>query len=367
MKTNSIFLLLFVNSILINLNAQKLNDRYYHLIGEASDKTSILADITIAGGRVEGICTISNDQITNKSTSFHVSGRCDENLKSITFKESDNPEGSWFSLVMDKVGKFNGIWKPSNRQDSVKCQLMEKYPEGSIQFLTYSKALSHTLFPMLKESPRASYRIVIAEAEKGAGLPALDSVNLRMLDLFFHREKAGERFDSIIKKESDRYFAQYIEQNTDNYTVTDKSNTFCWDKHQTVCVYHNARNILSFGVKNYAFSGSGKGMTVKKYANLSLKDGTSITLEDCFSPGYEPTLSHLIVNEIKRKYLGDVSGSLTEAGFYREEIEPTENFYITANSFVFVYNSYEIATAEVGAVEVVISFSQMSDFLLSRN
>jgi len=344
---------------------QRITDKYGHYTGMAGSQVNITLDITLAGSRVEGVFSFDRGgDSAQKAGSFLVDGRWDGLKKQLIMRETNNPDGASFVLSSDDFVNYRGWWSSGEDAEKFSCELVESYPAGSIQFLTHSKALSHTLFPMLKESPRASYRVVVTEAELGAPAPILDSVNTHMLGLFFNRKPTGEAFDAIIMNESNRYFTQYADQNTDNYSITDKSNTFSWDKHQTVCIFHNAHNIVSFGVKNYAFSGSGKGMIVKKYANVSLRNGALLSLNDLFSDGFEPVLRQLILKGIKMKYLGNVTESLITAGFYHEEINPTDNFYMTAQELVFVYNPYEMATPEKGAIEVAIPLSQMSDFLL---
>lgn len=341
---------------------QKVQDSYRHYTGKIGSAISVTLDIVIAGNLADGIYSYSNPQQPDSRKSIQVNGRWDVVKKQLRLEEFGNPDGSAFVLSITGNG-LSGTWKPAEQDVELPCTLTEEYGDGTITFRTYSKALSHTLFPMMKTSPRASYLIVIPEASAGAQPEVLDSINRQVSMLYFNRFQEGEGFDQIIESEKSRYFQQYVDQNLDNYTTTDRSNTFCWDKHMSLSVMVNENYIVSLGVKVYAFTGSGKGMTVKKYMTMSSKTGRRIGLNDLFTGDYKALVESLILKEIKSSFSLGPNESLTDKGFFAENISITENFYLTSNSIGFCYNPYEIAGSSVGAVEVVIPVSAVTAYL----
>ncbi|OFY09067.1 MAG: hypothetical protein A2X11_02185 [Bacteroidetes bacterium GWE2_42_24] len=341
---------------------QKILDSYHHYTGKIGNSIDVTLDIVIAGNLAEGIYSYSNIQQPDNKKSIQITGRWDVVKKHFRLEEFGNPDGSTFILTKLENG-LSGTWKPAEQDVELPCSLAENYNDGSLTFKTYSKALSHTLFPMMKTSPRASYRIVIPEAIAGAQRNVLDSINKQVSLLYFNRLQEGEGFDNIIEAERTRYFQQYVDQNLDNYTTTDQSNTFCWDKHLSLNVMHNENDILSLGVKLYAFTGSGKGMIVKKYLTMSAKTGQRFSLNELFDGDYKGQIENLILNEVKVKFNLGQNELLTEKGFFAENVSVTENFYLTSNSIGFCYNPYEIAGASVGAIEIVIPISSIASYL----
>lgn len=357
------FLLPVVLTMLVTAAfGQKIQDSYRHYTGKIGNSINVTLDIVIAGNLAEGIYSYSNPQQPDNRKSIQVTGRWDVVEKHLRLEEFGNPDGSAFILSIMGNG-LSGTWKPAEQDVELPCTLTEEYGDGSVTFKTYSKALSHTLFPMMKTSPRASYLIVIPEALAGAQPGVLDSINSQISMLYFNRLPKGEGFDKMIETEKSRYFQQYVDQNLDNYTTTDQSNTFCWDKHMSLTVMLNEKYTLSLGVKVYAFTGSGKGMTVKKYLTMSAGTGRRIGLSDLFTGDYKAQIESLILKEIRASFSLGQNESLTEKGFFTENVSITENFYLTSNSIGFCYNPYEIAGSSIGAVEVVIPVSAVAAYL----
>lgn len=351
----------------VSVNAQNFPDGYKHYEGTINPDISLILDLVVAGNRAEGVYTYRKDNAMKEYKTIQIAGRWDVVSRSMTLKEYSSAEGSAFefSMVHGKPDQLEGQWQPTGHEVSLACHVNESYPEGTIRFKTHSKALSYTLFPMMKESPKASYRIVCVEALGGGGLAVSDSVNVWMKRLFFGSEKTTLDFASAIEQESQRYFEHYADQNQDNYTMADKSSTFCWDKHLTINITHNAQQILSFIVKQYAFTGSGKGMTVRKTLCLRSETGKRLLLND-FIPleSDRIKLEEIINQEVRVKYDLGSSVPLTEKGFFADRLPLTENFALTSDQIIFFYNPYEVANATVGSIEISLPVSAIEGFRL---
>ena len=87
-------------------------------------------------------------------------------------------------------------------------------------------------------------------------------------------------------------------------------------------------------------------------------------LADIFVPGYEQRLSDLL-----QKALCDNVGvssikELKDQGYlYSMDMFPSENFILGNEAITFIYNPYEIAPYEKGAIELTINYSQIDDIL----
>ena len=133
-------------------------------------------------------------------------------------------------------------------------------------------------------------------------------------------------------------------------------------------VIYNDNDILSISWDWYNHSGGAHGNYGSDHHVINLKTGELVKIDDILKPESKETMGDIIAQKIfeqLRNNLGDAS-SLSDAGFYAENIVPTENFYLTHKGVGFYYSPYEIAPYAVGAIEVFIPFSECRELLKSN-
>lgn len=82
---------------------------------------------------------------------------------------------------------------------------------------------------------------------------------------------------------------------------------------------------------------------------FNLLDGSQLTLDDLFVPGFDEVLGELITSH--------VAESLPEGGeeaLFTTSIMPTGNFVLTGRSITFIYNPYEIGPYSLGPVHISV-------------
>ena len=124
------------------------------------------------------------------------------------------------------------------------------------------------------------------------------------------------------------------------------------------------KGILSYAVERYVFTGGAHGSNYRVFYNFDLSDGRMLHEQDFFSPGYEESLTELLLtNMINQNEEVQLIEDLKEYGYNVDEIHPNDNFFLTDSSLVYVFGQYEIAPYALGETEIAISYDQLKDLL----
>lgn len=124
-------------------------------------------------------------------------------------------------------------------------------------------------------------------------------------------------------------------------TLTDSE-----EQHKREMVYLDD-SYLSYRVEEYRYHGGAHGNTTVSVGTLDRKTGQQLMLKDVFGKDCLPTLEALLRKAVVAK-IGDEN--------VQSPVKPTENFYLAADGWHFIYNEYEIACYACGAVEVVVKW-----------
>jgi len=71
----------------------------------------------------------------------------------------------------------------------------------------------------------------------------------------------------------------------------------------------------------------------------------------------------MINSSARKKYGLDLNKPMTDAGFFVEYIDPTDNFYVTKDGMGFFYNQYEVAPYALGPIEIFVSYRDLNRIL----
>jgi len=121
--------------------------------------------------------------------------------------------------------------------------------------------------------------------------------------------------------------------------------------------------ILSFYILNYAFTGGAHGLENLDYTNVDLKKGRLIKLDDILPETGKQQLSMLLTRKLKQMNKLTEAQKLSENGYFVDEIQPNENFYLTPYGIGFVYNHYDIAPYSFGATDIFLTADEVRDLI----
>ncbi|HEY5500212.1 MAG TPA: RsiV family protein, partial [Bacteroidales bacterium] len=81
-----------------------------------------------------------------------------------------------------------------------------------------------------------------------------------------------------------------------------------------------------------------------------------------------PMIEDLILKKIMLKHKVQKAEDLEEIGFFDvTDINLNKNFYITKKGIVYTFNEYEIAAYALGTIEIMLSYEEISAFMIPGN
>lgn len=114
----------------------------------------------------------------------------------------------------------------------------------------------------------------------------------------------------------------------------------------------NDKDILSFFIDYYQFSGGAHGITTRNTYNINIKDGNKVLLKDLFEEGYD--YRTFIDEEIRRQISKNPEYYFTgKEGF--NGISDDQSFYIKDRKLIIHFPYYEIAPYVTGMPEFEIN------------
>ena len=197
------------------------------------------------------------------------------------------------------------------------------------------------------------------------------------LNRIFVEKTFGEKYRQIPAEEApskyaDDYAKTYRNDLESSYLedekTTDSDVITSWYSYeesiQSAIERYQKNTLLVYRVNMYAYTGGVHGMHGTFYTNIDLHNLRIITLSDLFKSGYEEPLTNLICEQLMKDVEVESLEELEDQGFGPiDEIKPTENFVIYADSIEFLYNVYEIAPYAYGAISVVIPYETLRPLL----
>lgn len=98
--------------------------------------------------------------------------------------------------------------------------------------------------------------------------------------------------------------------------------------------------------------------------NFYSETAKEITLKDIFVAGYETHLPPLLLKALMEKVEVQDLDQLKEKGYLDTvDIYVPENFIVGDNTITFIYNPSEIASLELGTIELVLTYAQLEKFV----
>lgn len=245
------------------------------------------------------------------------------------------------------------------------CSL-QTHKEGNLSFKSIEKTDSIYLLND-KTAPYAELKINIEYPIKG------DKELKEWVTSQISQHVLGEKYANIapetaIEQYTQRYDEEYINNVEELYkeeleVVEDAEQVGVWyyytHSNSGEVTYYN-KSVLTYEANVHEFTGGAHGNYAINYLNLDLVNKTKIELHQLFSDGYELDLTDIIKNQIK---IDNKAEDLNDAGFWEDNIIPTENFKLDDKAITFLYNTYEIAPYSMGDQAVTVSYEKIKDWL----
>jgi hypothetical protein len=250
-------------------------------------------------------------------------------------------------------GIFQGTYtNKAGRKE--KFVLTAGIPDGITAFIP---VVGDTLFPAFKQADRPAARfsyMFLKPPQKWL----LDSLLTEFQgDSLFRLGKGNP--DTVFTLLAAQYARDYREEVKPYYMENDLIESLNYDLNFGMDVIYNRNELLSLAFTQYQYTGGAHGMMYTRCHSYDLRGRKKIRIQDVFKPGYQAKLK-LALNQAAKKKYG--VKNLSEA-LLVDEIEATDNFFLTGKGICFVYQPYEIGPFSMGEQFIYIPNSNLSDLL----
>lgn len=241
------------------------------------------------------------------------------------------------------------------------CQ--EKGDKYAFQYVTFKESIP---YKQGQEHPSCSFDLNVLKAH-GTDTVFADAFNVDISYFLFDKRTTDVRgamihfIDSVLNifKEENREQIRYAQEEGFEPRDIDYEYVINTEVH-----YGNGRDIIGHFINMYQYTGGAHGGTFITCRNLRLEDGSVVTLDDYFKPGYEKVLLPVLERKLLEYAECSSRDELDEHGYFSNEpMFVSDNFEIRKDTIDFIYNQYDIAPYSTGITTLSVPNDEIRSIL----
>ncbi len=189
-------------------------------------------------------------------------------------------------------------------------------------------------------------------------------INSFIMDFYLHGSMQGDNGYTDINDRMESFIAYYQNDiEADSESFPDYKPVY--ENNQFTSITYNSGNILSLEISEYVYTGGAHGNSSFSLFSFNLENGKQIALDDIFKGDYKTELNRVGEKIFREHYQADSSQSLYDQGFFGFEngFALNNNFDLYKGGIKFQFNPYEAGAYVLGAPEVFIPWSEISDII----
>lgn len=194
-----------------------------------------------------------------------------------------------------------------------------------------------------------------------------DTINKAIISKAFNFDHLSPR--QAVDSFTNNYLSNYKKDLMDLYKADKnrKNLSAGWYDYSYVLnssIQKGSKNVLIYIIRIESYEGGAHSNSQETILNFNTNNGKLFTINNLFVPGYEQGLNEILVKALEDKTgcknIHDLhsKGYLLSSGIY-----PSDNFMLNEDDITFIYNPYEIASYDHGAIELTISNSDLDKLL----
>ena len=213
-----------------------------------------------------------------------------------------------------------------------------------------------TTLPCTGDCPSISVKIPVANA-----VPVVaDSINKKVFSVLKEIIYFGEK--PYTSKDYNGLLTSFI----NSYEKLQKEfpkDKFGWEADIKGSVKYQSENILNIEINHYTYTGGAHGYQGLRSLLFDPNTGKSITNNELFTD--KASFKALAEKKFRAKYKIPASKSINSTGlmFEKEMFQLPQNIFFTDKGLLLYYNSYEVASYADGAKELLLSYTEVNDYL----
>jgi len=180
----------------------------------------------------------------------------------------------------------------------------------------------------------------------------------------------GSNIEEMAKEYTNAYILNYLSEGKDaidNYEgdMEATSNWMCYEEIRTGKVIYNKKGFLSYSVSLYSYTGGAHGISSNRVATIDLNASKQLHLYDIVSDESKPNLRKILLQQLAEQNELENVESLRESNYFFnvDEIDLTENFYLSEEGITFIYDPIEIAPYSSGEISVTLDWNRLRDIV----
>jgi hypothetical protein len=273
------------------------------------------------------------------------------------------------------------IFRRQNLEFRPSCKyiiIMKNYTFLSLASVFVLSALCSACVSTPSETPQSQfselfYGSTIPLYPEQPDSPALDlTINLVGMNT---PEKQAEFFHNVMYSGDslEAYRDRVINEQTEIYRRTAAVNIPAGEGDSSLNWYYMEQVIVD-GAENRgivaerlldSYIGGAHGLPTRKFYVFDLDSPAQVTINDLFENFRNDRIKAIIYDEL-RNYSNLAAGQpLSQGGFFSDEPELTENFYVTEQGLGLYWNSIEIAPYVMGPIDIIIPWRDIRPLMLN--
>ena len=216
-----------------------------------------------------------------------------------------------------------------------------------------------TTLPCSENCPSISVKIPVAN-----GVPVIaDSINKKVFSVLKEIIYFGEK--PYTAKDYNGLLTSFI----DSYEKLQKefpNDKFGWEADINGSVKYQSENVLNIEISHYTYTGGAHGYQGLRSLLFDPSTGKLIANNKLFND--REAFKAFAEKKFRDKYKILANKSINSTGlmFEKEKFHLPQNIFFTDNGLLLYYNSYEVASYADGPKELLLSFTEVNDYLLIK-
>jgi hypothetical protein len=234
----------------------------------------------------------------------------------------------------------------------------EVSPAKTPRFLSHTEQRILPLYPdQTEEGPRMALHITILEGSGSHG---------QFIQEFLYDGLSPQAYtERLITQYADQYFSMknspaIFDEYRDRFLAS-----LNWEYAETWEASSPWPQVLVISRSLEYYLGGAHGMQEKRYFVIfqDTHRMQALTLADIIEPDSWSPLEELIAQALRIETNLEPDEPLSQGGFFEDEVEIPDNFFLTPQGLGFHWDPYEIAPYVMGSLEVLLPYEQIQGIL----
>ena len=231
------------------------------------------------------------------------------------------------------------------------------HKDNKLQTKVYEQSASYALTEGAADS--ISVQVRLEYPVSGADPEVIDVMTRIIIGQALMEDGSKPDIAAAVQRYIDVTVADYRETNLPLYGKVREEELegtlLSWEDQVSGYFSGQHKDIISYDVYAYSFTGGAHGLAGDYVMNFNLKDGSLVGESDFFVPGYQEELGGLLTAHLRESMPDEDSYN----ALFVKDIEPNGNFKVSEEGVTYIYGPYEIGPYYLGSIEVTLPWEEL--------